>query len=143
MKGVLDESKGTLENQCHILHLLIDYVFFFVSEKIKKQHGEEAVVSVDTLNEHDWPAKVVDLVHEWLRKIINHSKFGGALLKKFGDEIHVSVILWQLRLYALHACTLFCRYGECYSQTKIRFAVVLKEFGSNGLQQLNSCWKKE
>ena len=90
MKGVLDALTGTSENQCQILHHLIDYVIFVISEKFKKQHADEAIVSLEELDENDWPAKPVELIGEWLQKVIGHSKFGGALSKQFGDEVYVS-----------------------------------------------------
>ena len=91
LKGVLDALTGTSENQCQILHHLIDYVLFVISEKFKKQHGDEATVCLEKLDENDWPAKTIELIGQWLQKVIGHVKFGGARLKKFGDEVHVSL----------------------------------------------------
>ena len=90
MGGVLDALTGTSENQCQILHHLIDYVIFVISVKFKKQHGDEATVCLEKL-ENDWPATAVELIGQWLQKVIGHVKFGGALSKKFGDEVHVSL----------------------------------------------------
>ena len=112
MRGVLDALTGTSENQCQILHHLIDYVIFVISEKFKKQHGDEATVCLEKL-ENDWPAKAVELIGQWLQKVIEFVKFGGAQLKKFGDEVHVSfahkMFTIQLSMY------IQCRYGKCYS----------------------------
>ena len=92
MGGVLDALTGTSENQCQILHHLIDYVIFVISEKFKRQHGDEATVCLEKLDEHhDWPARAVELIDQWLLKVIEHVKFGGDQLKKIGDEVHVSL----------------------------------------------------
>ena len=89
MRGVLDALTGTSENQCQILHHLIGYVIFVISEKFKRQHGDEATVCLEKLDENDWPAKAVELIGHWLQKVI-HVKFGGAQSEKFRDEVHVS-----------------------------------------------------
>ena len=93
MGGVLDALTGTSENQCQIVYHLIDYVIFVISEKFKKQHGDEATVCLEKLDENDRPAKAVELIGQWLQKVIGHVKFGGAQLKKIGDEVHVSFAL--------------------------------------------------
>lgn len=127
MRGVLDALTGTSENQCQILHHLIDYFIFVISEKFKKQHGDEATVCLKKLDEHDWPAKAVELIDQWLQNVIGHVKFGGVQLKKIGDEVHVS-FAHNLCHAVMHVYPMY-RYGECYSQEKIQ----TNDFGSNGV----------
>ena len=132
MRGVLDALTGTSENQCQILHHLIDYVLFVMSEKFKKQHGDEATVCLEKVDENDWPVKLVsELIGEWLQKVIGHTKFGGAQSEKIGDEVHVSFA--HNLCHAVIQVYPMCRYGKCYSQAKIQVVVVLKCFGSTGL----------
>ena len=101
MRGVLDALTGTSENQCQILHQIIDYVIFVISEKFVRQHGDEATVCLEKLDENDWPAKPVELIGQWLQKVIGHTKFGGAQSEKNGDEVQVSFArnLCQLSMY--------------------------------------------
>ena len=84
---MLDALTGTSESQCQIVHHLIDYVFFLISERYKRQHGNEAIVKLDG---NVWPKKAIELIDMWLQKVIGYTKFGGAQLKQFGDELHVS-----------------------------------------------------
>ena len=84
MRGVLNALTGTSENQCQILHHLTDYVLLVLLEKIKNQHGDKAIVCFEDLDEHDRPAKVVELIGQWLRKVIG-LRFGQRFC-----EVHVS-----------------------------------------------------
>ena len=115
MGGVLDALTGTSENQCQILHHLIDYVLFITSEKFKKQHGDEATVCLEKLDENDWPAKAVEFIGQWLQKVIGHVEFGGVQLKKFEDEVHVSFAHNLFVSFAGIVLCNVCRYGEFYS----------------------------
>ena len=90
MSGMLDALTGTSENQCQILHHLIDYVLLVLLEKVKNQHGDKAIACFEDLDEHDMPAKVVELIGQWLQKVIGYVKFGGARSEKFREEVHVS-----------------------------------------------------
>ena len=87
---MLNALTGTSESQCQILHYLIDYVLFFISESYKRQHGNEAIVCLEKLDGKAWPKKAIEMIDLWLQKVIGYKKFGGAQLKKFGDEVHVS-----------------------------------------------------
>ena len=87
MRGMLDALTGTSESQCQILHHLIEYVLLLISERYKRQHGNEAIVKLDG---NAWPTKAIELIDLWLQKVIGYKKFGGDHLKKFGDEVHVS-----------------------------------------------------
>ena len=91
MRGVLYALTGTSENQCQILHHLIEYVLLVLLEKVKNQHGDKPTVCLEDLDEHDRPA-IVELIGHWLQKVIGHVKFGGVRFKKFGDEVHVSLL---------------------------------------------------
>ena len=90
MGGVLDALTGTSENQCQILHHLIEYVLLVLLEKTKNQHGDEATVCFEDFDGNVLPAKVVEFIGQWLQKVIGHVEFGGVQLKKFEDEVHVS-----------------------------------------------------
>ena len=89
MGGVLNVLTGTSENQCQILDRLIHYVLVLL-EKIKNQHGDKAIVCFEDLDDHDRLAKVVELIGQWLLKVIGYVKFGGARSEKFRGEVHVS-----------------------------------------------------
>ena len=71
MRGVLDALTGTSENQCQILHHLIDYVLFVMSEKFKKQHGDEATVCLEKVDENDWPVKLVSEMVSGFKRLLD------------------------------------------------------------------------
>ena len=90
LEKVLDALTETSQNQCQFLHHIIDHVIFVISDKIKKEHDDEATVCMDDLDEDDRPAKVVKLIEQWLQKVIGNVEFGGVQSQKFVEEVHVS-----------------------------------------------------
>ena len=119
MGKMLDVLTGTSESQCQILYHLIYHVLLVLLEKIKNQHGDEATVCLEDLDEHDRLAKVVELIGQWLQKVIGHLKFGGALSEKFRGEVRVSFsssqyFVCQFNMYPMYRC------GECCTQLEIQ-----------------------
>ena len=112
VKAMLSALTGTSESQCKILLHVIEYVFFVLSEKIKNQHGDEAIVALEDLNKNDRPATVVEYIGQWIQsqKVIGHVKFGGAQSKKFREEVQVS---YCSSLQSLMLVYSICRYGKC------------------------------
>ena len=95
MKVVLNVVSGTSENQCQIICQVINHVITIISERIKKENGEEATVCLKDLNEDDRPAKAVEMINQWLPMVTTSAKFTDTHYKKFREEVHVSSVSYR------------------------------------------------
>ena len=96
MRSILATLSRASKSQCQILHHIIHYVLFVLSEKIKRQDSDECI------NENDSPAIAVELIDHWLQKVIGHEAFGGAhQSEKISDEVCVSYCSLAI-FFAMH-----------------------------------------
>ena len=92
----MEELTGISDNHCEILYLTTRYVLSIISLKVSKEHGDGNGVSLEDLDECDRLSKVVETIDQWLlnRASVGHVKFGGMQLKKFDEEVRVSIHIY-------------------------------------------------
>ena len=85
MKALMEELAGISASHCEILHHITHHVLSIMSLEVSKEHGDP--------DEYDKPSKVVETIGQWLQSKagVGHVKFGGFQLKKFDEEVFVSV----------------------------------------------------
>ena len=87
----MEELAGISESHCEILYHTTRYVLSIISLKVSKEHGDGNGVSLEDLDECDRLSKVVETIGQWLLKNVGYVKFGGMQLKKFDEEVRVSI----------------------------------------------------
>ena len=87
------ELVGISESHCEILYRITRYVLSVISMKVSNEYGDEVKVNLEDLDEIDKPYKVLETIDQWLlhKACVGHAKFGGYLLKKFEEEVCVSI----------------------------------------------------
>ena len=104
MKSVTDVLTGTSKAHCVILFHLTKHVLCVISM------GREHSSTPKACSEENITTKtVVNVIRDWMCKVIGHTKFGGAELKKFKDELRVC---WFSIFYNLILLILFIRSGK-------------------------------
>ena len=93
MKAIMEELTGISESHCEILYLTTRHVLSIISLKISKEHGDRDGVSPEDLDECDRLSKVAETIGQWLlnKASVGYVKFGGMQLKKFDEEVRVSI----------------------------------------------------
>ena len=93
MEAIMRELVGISESHCEILYHITRYVLSVISLKISMEHGDDVGVNLKDLDEIDKPHKVIETIDQWLvhKACVGHVKFGGFLLKKFEEEVRVSI----------------------------------------------------
>ena len=94
----MKELEGISENHCEIMHHITRHVLSIISLKVIKEHGDEARVNLEDLDEIDKPSKVIGIIEQWLlhEACVGHVKFGGLYLKKFDEEVRVSILKFYI-----------------------------------------------
>ena len=93
----MEELTGISESHCEILYHTTRHVLSIISLKISKEHGDGDGVSLEDLDECDRPSKIAETIGQWLlnKASIGYVKFGGMQLKKFDEEIRVSIYMFS------------------------------------------------
>ena len=93
MEAIMEELVGISESHCEIMHHITHHVLSVISLKVSKEHGDEVRVNLEDLDESDKPIKVMKIIEKWLahKASVGHVKFGGSHLKKFEEEVRVSI----------------------------------------------------
>ena len=93
MEAIMRELAGISESHCEILYCITRYVLSVISLKVSKEHGDVVRVNLEDLDENDKPSKVIKTIDQWLvhKACVGHVKFGGFFLKKFEEEVRVSI----------------------------------------------------
>ena len=102
---------GISESHCEIMHHITHYVLSVISLKVSKEHGDEVRVNLEDLDEIEKPSKVIKTIDQWLlcKECVGHVKFGGSLLKKFEEEVYVSMKFY----YSSTMSVVFYPHASC------------------------------
>ena len=90
----MEELAGISESHCEIMYYITRHVLSVISLKVSKEYGVKARVNLEDLDESDKPSKVIETIDQWLvrKACVGHVKFGGFHLKKFEEEVRVSIL---------------------------------------------------
>ena len=98
----MKELVGISESHCEIMYYITRHVLSVISLKVSKEHADRDGVNLKYVDESDKPSKVIETIDQWLlhKACVGHVKFGGSHLKKFEEEVCVSIFI------ALHGMSL-------------------------------------
>ena len=109
MEAIMKELEGISESHCEIMHHITHHVLSVISLKVSKEHCDEAKVNLEDLDEIDKPSKVIETIDRWLehKACVGHVTFGGFHLKKFEEEVRVSILSSSSYMCHCHASACF------------------------------------
>ena len=91
MRAIMKKLIGISESHCEILYHITRYVLSIISLKVSKEYGDGYKINLEDLDECDRPSKIVETIHQWLLNNVGYVGFDDMKLKKFDEEVHVSI----------------------------------------------------
>ena len=91
MTAIMKKLTRISESHCEILYHITHYVLSIISLKVSKEHGDGYRVNLEDLDECDRPSKIVETIGQWLLNNVGYEWFGGMKVKKFDEEVCVSI----------------------------------------------------